>query len=282
MKKVKYLLLTKSIGLYLNLLVFILPEKASGLAYKLFSNPRMGRLSPENLPPVLQGKKSEILFHDEHYFQTYTWSGNAKIVLLVHGWESNAARWEQLIPHLQKSGYTIIAIDAPAHGLSSGEEFSVPAYAEFINVAVEKFKPKYLIGHSIGGAACVYFQSQYQNPSLEKMVLLGAPSDLKTLIVNFGLILSLNSKMVTLLENHFIQKLQFQIEAFSGKHFGKKLHLKGMIAHDIDDDIVAFEESQKIAGSWQNAIFVQTKGLGHSMHDAELYQKIADFLAIDN
>ena len=84
--------------------------------------------------------------------------------------------------------------------------------------------------------------------------------------------------MVTLLENHFIEKLQFKIDEFSGKNFGKKLKLKGMIAHDIDDDIVSFEESQKIAGSWQNAVFVQTKGLGHSMHDADLYKKITDFL----
>ncbi|MGK4569194.1 alpha/beta hydrolase [Flavobacterium sp. 3HN19-14] len=273
MKKVKYLLLTKSIGLYLNLLVFVLPEKAFELAFKLFSNPRAGRLSPENLPPILHGNQTETLFYNDQHFPAYKWNGNDKTVLLVHGWESNASRWEQLIPHLQKSGYTIIAIDAPAHGLASGAEFSVPAYAEFINVAVEKFKPKYLIGHSIGGAACVYFQSQYQHPSLEKMILLGAPSDLKTLIANFGLILSLNSKMVSSLENHFMEKLQFKIEEFSGKHFGKKLKLKGMIAHDIDDNVVAFEEGRKIAGSWENSVFVETKGLGHSMHDAELYRK---------
>jgi predicted alpha/beta hydrolase family esterase len=278
MRKVKYFLLTKSIGLYLNLLGFLYPRKASLLAYELFSHPRMGKLSSENLPPVLQGKKSETLFYGGHHFQTYTWQGNGNIVLLVHGWESNASRWEKLIPHLQKSGNTIIAIDAPAHGLSSGKEFNVPTYAEFINVAVEKFNPKYLIGHSIGGAACVYYQSQYQNASLEKMILLGAPSDLKTLIVNFGLILSLNSKMIQLLENHFIEKFQFRLEEFSGKFFGKKLKLKGIIAHDIDDDIVSFEESKKIAGSWQNAIFIETKGLGHSMHDDKLYQKIIDFL----
>jgi hypothetical protein len=38
------------------------------------------------------------------------------------------------IPYLQKSGSTIIAIDAPAHGLSGGKEFNIPIYAEFIHV----------------------------------------------------------------------------------------------------------------------------------------------------
>jgi pimeloyl-ACP methyl ester carboxylesterase len=45
---------------------------------------------------------------------------------LVHGWESNASRWGNLLPYLKKSGSTIIAIDGPAHGLSSGKEFSIP------------------------------------------------------------------------------------------------------------------------------------------------------------
>jgi hypothetical protein len=41
-----------------------------------------------------------------------------------------------LLPYLKKSG-SIIAIDGPAHGLSSGKEFSIPKYAEFIHIAVE-------------------------------------------------------------------------------------------------------------------------------------------------
>jgi hypothetical protein len=31
---------------------------------------------------------------------------------------------EKILPYLKKSGSTIIAIDAPAHGLSSGKEFN--------------------------------------------------------------------------------------------------------------------------------------------------------------
>lgn len=41
----------------------------------------------------------------------------------------------------KKSGSTIVAIDAPAHGLSSGKEFSIPQYAAFIHLAVQKFNP---------------------------------------------------------------------------------------------------------------------------------------------
>jgi predicted alpha/beta hydrolase family esterase len=279
MEKIKLLVLTKSLGFYINFLSFVNPGKASSVAYQLFSQPRMGKLISNSLPPILQEAEQQTFTYQEHQFQTYTWKGNENIVLLVHGWESNASRWEQFIPYLKKTGSTIIALDAPAHGLSSGKEFNVPRYAGFIDVAVQKFHPNTIIGHSIGGAACVFYQSQYPNDKIRKMVLLGAPSDLQTLIHNFSQILSLNSKMTALLENHFVEKFKFRPDEFSGKIFGKKIQIKGLIAHDIDDTVVAFEESEKIASSWKNAIFIQTKGLGHSMHDDKLYQQIIDFLS---
>ena len=278
MDKFKYLLLTKSIGLYINLLSYIDPKKASHLAYRLFSEPREGRLLKEELPEVLQDATNETLVFNGNDFHTYKWAGSDKVILLVHGWESNASRWEKMLPYLRSSGSTIIAIDGPAHGLSPGKEFSVPVYAEFINVAVRHYKPDFLIGHSIGGAACVYFQYKYQNAALRKMVLLGAPSDLKILIRNYVSLLSLNAKMVQLLEDYFLEKFRFKLDDFSGKIFGSKLSIKGIIAHDIDDTVVAFEEGKKIAGAWKNAVFLETKGLGHSMHDDTLYKKVSKFL----
>lgn len=278
MEKLKLLVLTKSLGFYINVLSFVYPKKASAFAYELFSEPRTGRLSATKLPAILQKAKQQSFSHREHKLHTYTWSGNENVILLVHGWESNASRWEQLISYLEKTGSTIIALDAPAHGLSSGKEFNVPRYAEFIDIAVQKFRPTTIIGHSIGGAACVFYQSQYQNDTVKKMVLLGAPSDLKTLIENFRLILSLNAKMTLLLENHFVEKFKFKLDEFSGKIFGEKITINGIIAHDVDDTVVAFSESEKIASSWKSAQFIQTKGLGHSMHDDRLYQQIIDFL----
>ncbi|MFV5699472.1 alpha/beta fold hydrolase [Flavobacterium sp. ZT3R17] len=278
MKKLLFFIFTKSIGLYINILSFVFPKKASQLAYAFFSEPREGKLSKENLPEILQEAQSETFHQGEHSFQTYTWKGNDTIILLVHGWESNASRWENILPYLKKSGSTIIAIDAPAHGLSSGKEFSIPQYAEFIHIAVQKFKPQYLIGHSMGGKTCLYYQSVYQNDSLKKMVILGAPSDFNIILNNYIALLSLNSKISKALENHYLNHFKLQLEHFSGKMFASKLNIEGLIAHDIDDTVVLFEEGKKIAGAWKNSVFIETKGLGHSMHDDELYKKVAQFL----
>ncbi|HMI06247.1 MAG TPA: alpha/beta hydrolase [Flavobacterium sp.] len=281
MQKIKRFLLAKTLGFYLNTLGYFNPEKASLMAYRIFSEPRDGRLIKDQLPEVLLSGESQTFKYENDDLQAYVWKGNDHIILLVHGWESNASRWEKLLPYLQKSGSTIVAIDAPAHGLSGGKEFNVPRYSEFIEAAVQQFHPQVLIGHSIGGAACVYYQYKYQNQKLEKMVLLGAPSDMKKLASNYIELLSLNAKTAALFENQFKERFRFSLDEFSGQIFGKEISLKGIIAHDLNDEVVAIEEGKKIAGSWKNATFIETNGLGHSMHGDDLYQKVAGFIFKD-
>ena len=281
MKKIKYYLLTKSVGFYINTLSFIQPDKANTLAYKLFSEPRKGKLKREELPKMLQNAKLEMIQFEEHAIQTYTWKGNENRILLVHGWESNASRWKKLLPHLKKTGSTIIALDAPAHGLSSGIEFNVPKYAEFIHFISKKYNPKTVISHSIGAAASIYSLHKYQNPSVEKLVLLGAPSEMKIIINNYVTMLSLNKKVATFLENQSIVKFNMKIEDFSAHLFSEKLILNAFIAHDTLDEVVLVSEGRKIAKSLKNAIFIETQGLGHSMHDDVLYEKIIHFVSED-
>ncbi len=221
-----FFIFTKSIGLYINLLSYVFPKKASQIAYAFFSEPREGKLSKSKLPQILQEAQTETFQHEGHYFQTYTWKGNDTVILLVHGWESNASRWENLLPYLKKSGSTIIAIDGPAHGLSSGKEFNIPQYAEFIHIAVEKFKPQYLIGHSIGGKTCLYYQSVYQNDALKKMVILGSPSDFNIILNNYITLLSLNSKISKALEDHYLDAFKLKLDNFQENYLLQKLKLK--------------------------------------------------------
>ncbi|HYD91040.1 MAG TPA: alpha/beta hydrolase [Flavobacterium sp.] len=278
MQKILTFIISKLLGLYINILSFIHPKKASRLAYKFFSEPRDGRLVKEMLPDILKEAEAEMIAHNDFLFQMYTWPGNDTKVLLVHGWESNASRWEQFFPYLKKAGCTIIALDAPAHGLSSGVEFTMPLYAEFINVVVQRFRPQYLVGHSVGGATSLYFQSHYPNDYIKKMVILGAPCDLETLLTNYKGMLSLNSNVFQLLEKHFFEHYRIKTKEFSGSIFASKIKVKGLIAHDIKDEVVSFKEGEKIANAWTNADFIVTEGMGHSMHSDALYTRIYSFL----
>lgn len=277
MKKIIQIISAKSVGLYINCLSYVCPKKAYDLAYKFFSEPRKGKLDINNLPKALLKAELKRHSYNEHNFHTYTWKGNDEVILLVHGWESNASRWKKLITGLKKTGKTIIAIDAPAHGLSNGKEFNVPTYAEFIDQIVQKYNPKSIIGHSIGGNAIAYFQAHYHH-TFEKMVLIGSPSDFNVILNTYIQMLSLNKQIHQSLITYIKQRFNIAIDDFSASKFLEKTTIPGIIAHDIDDDIVLFEEGKKIANSWKTAEFISTKGLNHSMHDEYLYQTIIRFI----
>ena len=281
MKKLRYFLLTKSIGVYINLLTLFSPTKAGTLAWKLFSNPRKGRITKSKYPKTLLNAEKEILNYNEHTIQTYIWKGSEEVIMLVHGWESNASRWKKMLVHLKELGKTIIAIDAPAHGLSSGLEFNVPLYTEFLEVCVQHYKPKYLIGHSIGGATCVFHQKKYPNSDIKKIVLLGAPADLQLIFENYTKLLGLNKSGKKAFYAHFEEKFKIKSAYFSGETYAKFIDIPVFIAHDTQDFVVRFEESKKYENGFKNKTHITTTNLGHSLHDATLYQQINEFLLKD-
>ena len=271
-------MLTKSIGIYINLISFIAPKKATQLAHAFFSEPRKGKFTIDTLPKTLKEAQSQIIQHKDDSIQTYIWKGNDTIILLIHGWESNSSRWKKMLPYLKKSGSTIIAIDGPAQGLSSGKEITVPKYAEFIDIAAKKYKPHYIIGHSMGGKTSLYYQYKYQNPNIQKIVILGAPSDFTIILKNFTTLLSLNSTVTKALKNKYTKHLNLNLDQFASKEFASKINVKGLLAHDVEDTVVLFDEGEKIATSWKDAQFIATKGLGHKLHDDVLYRKVYSFL----
>ena len=292
MKKIQYLILTKSIGFYLNVLSYVNLEKAKIQAYQLFSQPRKGKIQKEKLPKTLQSAALETFEYHNEKFQAYIWKGtrgnpeasgerseaNSEVILLIHGWESNASRWKKLLNYLNPLGKTLVAIDGPAHGLSEGKEFNAPKFAEFINIVTQKYQPKTIIGHSVGGAAVCFYLNKYKDKTIEKVILLGAPSDFKIIANNFVKLLSLNNRIKYKLEKYYFEKFSIDINEFSAHKFAQNFTQKALIAHDSEDKVVLIDEGRKYADAWKNAIYIETKGLGHSLHDADLYQKIVAFI----
>jgi pimeloyl-ACP methyl ester carboxylesterase len=277
MEKIIQKIIAKSIGSYINLLSYIVPKQSLLLAYKFFSEPRKGKIKPDRIPKTLQKAIHQKHKLNKQEFYTYHWEGNKEVILLIHGWESNASRWKKIIPYLNKTGKTIIAIDAPAHGFNTDKEFNVLIYSEFINEVVQKYHPKIAIGHSIGGNALAYYQNHYLH-QIEKMVLIGAPCDFKVIMENYFRLLSLNKKVQGQFKNYIQSRFKIAIEDFSASKFLEKTTIPGIIAHDQEDSVVLSKEGAKIATAWKTAQLIETKGLGHSMHDADLYQKIIDFI----
>ena len=278
MQKLFKKLFIGSLGFYINSLAYLSPRKAARKAFRVFSKPRQGRIGPHhqdfldsNLEPKIEIEGLTI--------QPYKWAGTGKTIVLVHGWESHSHRWKEMIIRLQKENYNIIAFDAPAHGYSSGKYLYVPIYSKVLDQVIAIYKPSFLIGHSMGGMTVLYNQAQDSARSMEKLVILGSPDRLESLVDQYRAILGLNKKAIEALEIFFMRRFNFRTKDFSSSAFAKKIQTPTLLIHDKEDTITPVTGSQAIHKALKNSEYIETQGLNHSLYDKQVNEKIITFLS---
>ncbi len=265
------------IGNYYNFISFFSKSIAAKKALTLFTKPRKGKISPLQAEFLDTAFQEELRF-DKHSIMTYRWIGKKQTILLAHGWESNSARWKNLILELKQKGYNVIALDAPAHGKSGSKLFNAIIYSEFINVVAKRFKPQIIIGHSVGGMATVFFQYKYQLESINKLILLGAPSEFKDVIKRYTDMLGYNQRITTQINQTIIERFGAKPESFSTAKYVENIQSKGLIIHDELDAIIPYNDALLINKSFKNSTLISTKGLGHSLNDKTVSYHIHEFL----
>lgn len=264
-------------GALFNLISYFSPALAARLSFGTFSKVRKGKILPQQAP-FLQAVISEKIAVEGHDIQTYHWKGQKQTVLLVHGWESNTHRWRNLITFLREHNFDIRAFDAPGHGYSSGTYLHVPLYGNCLRHMIQRYKPSYVVGHSVGGLTALYVQSAFPEKTIEKIVTIGAPSEFHEILEHYRQLLYLNPRVMDALEKYILERFGLQVREFSGSAFARSIKSKGLILHDKLDTVAPFHASEQIHREWRHSELVATEGLGHSMHQEAVNKKIIDFL----
>ena len=271
-------IIVKTIGLFINVTSFFSKRAAGKMAVYLFTTPRRGRIN-EKQSDFLGTAFREEIDYKETSIMTYRWLGNGKKVLLAHGWESNSARWQPLIEQLKKHNYSIIALDAPAHGRSGDKRFTAVQYAEFIRIVCKKFNPEILIGHSAGGMACAFYQKQNNTPDKESLILLGAPSEFKDVLERYFKMMSYNNRTIEGVYSLIKERFNAEPSEFSTAKSLENISSKGLIVHDENDRVIPFSDALAINKNYKGSKLVTTNGYGHSLNHESVYKHIYEFIA---
>ena len=283
-KKAKSLPLSlRAVQFAFNSIGRIFPTKASLIALKFFSTPRIRAKHKFNDELIQSAVVSDILVSGTN-IKTYEWGQGNKTIILVHGWESRGTALRAYVPNLLKMGFKIVTFDAPGHGNSGASQSNLVSFGETIQTIIKQNKNIHgIIAHSFGGPASIYTLSTLPTPfTIPRIVLVACPSAISVPVqqaINFmKLPQSVASKFIKRLENI----LQQPLEETTIPNFASTVDIeKILIVHDIHDESVPIDSAIANSKAFAQSQLVTTEGLGHSkiLKDKQVIERVTNFMA---
>ena len=206
-----------------------------------------------------------------------------KKVLILHGFNSAAYKFDRYINPLVKKGYEVLSFDAPAHGHSGGNTTNAVEYSAMIAKVIELYGPvNSFIAHSFGGIAISLAMENLPHDVNTKIVLIAPATETTSAIDGaFGMLKIKDTAVRKEMDKLIFERSGRQTEWFSVRRAVKNITAQILWLHDEDDDITPLSDALKVKEDNHNNInFVITKGLGHRKiyHDAAVKKAIENFL----
>jgi len=268
----------RNVSRVINQLHTISPYLSAKVTLKILSIALKRKLSKGDRMFYEQGRK-EVYKVSKHRFYTYTYGTAGPVLLLLHGFCSNAARWRNYVLPLIESGYQIVALDAPGHGTSPGYFMSVPTYINCVK-AVLRSRTHWdgVIAHSMGGVVGAVALGELDLVQPNKYVLLNSFNTGDSMMSTFARRLGINEEVIASLRKRVEHNTGRPLDHYSLDLHLSKYDLQGLIIHDSDDIIVPKIEVQKNLSQFSQFKILHTKGLGHNLFSKEVENTVVHFL----
>ncbi len=272
----------------LKALALVSPKKAAAKAFELFCTPVRGKKT-KNIPAVF-AKAQPIAFSSETLtirgFQWKPEQSNGKKVLILHGFSSNAYKFDKYINPLLKEGFQVILFDAPAHGSSDGKLINAYIYGKAILEAEKLYGPFYaLIGHSLGGlAASLVFEALPDNEH-RKLVLIAPATETTTTLADYFRMIPVDEKVKAAFMQLITDISGKDVLYYSVSRVTRNISSPVLWVHDRADTVCPFKDvAPLVEENLPHIQFLITEQLGHSRiyKDATVIKKVIDFIAGNN
>lgn len=262
----------------ISVLQRVAPDAAASMASRLFfrAPPRPRRRSKTALAEW--SRPTVELGFGAQRIGAWVW-GSGPTVLLVHGWGGLARQLRAFVAPLLEAGYRVVAFDAPGHGASSGDELSLPIFADSITRVAEVFGPVHaVVAHSFGGAATSLALAR--GVRAERAVLIGAPADAGQWFSHFSRLLALEPGTRERTRARIERRVGAPFGAFTAEALGPQVEQRVLVVHDREDREVPFQDGERTARALRNAELVATSGLGHRriLGDPTVVEQVRAFL----
>lgn len=193
--------------------------------------------------------------------RAWTW-GQGPQVLLLHGWESRASHMAAFVPPLLRAGFSVTALDAPAHGASQGATTNVLDYGKAVVAAAKHLGPlTATVAHSVGSAASLYAFAH--GVQVKASVHLCGPASLTRVLQYAARAAGLDAAAQLQLEAMLADSIGAPLSSMDLSQLQQGMRHPALIMHDPEDKEMPYSESQALADAWPLASLVASAGTGH-------------------
>jgi pimeloyl-ACP methyl ester carboxylesterase len=256
---------------------------AGRLAFLMFLKPPRRRLESADAPILAEARRTTLRCGSDR-FTVWRWEHAGPTVVLLHGWGSHAARFANFVAPLRAAGFSVLGIDAPAHGTSPGQFSDLPRFRDSLAEVLRAHEPIHaVIGHSLGGGAVLTVLAETADHHPKKICLFGVPSDMDYILESFAMMLGLKAPALNDLRERFRAKFGRAASAVSVTAAAPSVRIPVLVVHDEDDNVAPIAQGAALAAAIPGAVLWRTRGLGHSgaLRDAATIQQVVEFLRLD-
>ena len=267
------------------------PELALNMLYRSFVYPEPSEPEEEDLPTLKRAerRKLNIEIVDGHDTATvdlvlHRWQGDGSgpTIAFFHDWEHEAGYWCDYVDPLLDKGCTILALDAPASGSSSGSRLSLADYVSAVHATLSSEACVHAaVGHGLGGAALLQAMAQLVGSGCpERVVIMGANANSRDIFQRRLTALSVTER----LRFAFWKGLELgetnSVHAFDNVLAAERLgETKGLIVHDATDARYPLEDAEQIAAVWPGAELKRFEGHGHELDTTAVRHVVVPFVS---
>ena len=256
----------KIVRMYFKIGSAIAPKSTAKRGFKMFQKVRIKSIRKREMEFFETAKKFTVsgTYETIDCFELGNLSGD--LVLLVHGWESNAGSMSQLAFRFARLGYRVVAFNLPGHAQYKRSSTNLlECFTSMIEVMdyLNPSKPISIVSHSFGSVvmANALSRSKYK---VDRLVILTSPNKIEDIFLEFKRIVALGNKAYKIMLNSSEKFLGEPLSTLDAVHNLNKIEYKELlIIHDENDRILPYSNSKVINENTRDSSIITLKKVGH-------------------
>jgi pimeloyl-ACP methyl ester carboxylesterase len=260
-----------ALKIYFGSLSFFAPKLAAKKGFELFQKVRKKDIRPREESFFRSAKhfKVEAVLDTNKVDQIDCYElgeENQPLVILVHGWDSNAGSMSQIANKLVEDRKRVVLFNLPGHAFSAHDSTNLLECKNAVTAVLKHLNPApgfSVVSHSFGSAVTAYALSKNKY-ELDKLIFLTNPNKVEHIFTEFKDFIGLNKRAYNALLKMTCEKLGEPIEGVSVAANLNRIDFQELLLiHDKNDKVLGYHNSVEVKAENPKANLMTFENIGH-------------------